>query len=485
MIPNFACATENKYTIISVEVIIMRFCDKLANLRRNNNITQEILADKLNVSRQAVSKWENGTSMPDMKTIMELCRILNCSLEDLIDDKALGNKVKKEEKFNFNNYLKEILDFITKTYNMFCSMKFKQKLKCLFEMSFLVLILYFGFIILGCLLSSFINPILWNLPFSLEKILHNILDSIYILIAIIFSIIIVIHLFKIRYLDYFITIYDDNVKNKCIEEAIEENKNKIIKEDAKKVILEHQKEKIIIRDPKHASYSFFNALGSLIVLFCKALAFVCGIFALISFIFLLFSFFVSAFYSLDGLIFLGITIIILSLVLLNFLVLYLLYTFIFEQKIKKYLFTGFIITLVLMAFGLSLTFFQVLSFKYVDNINNTTNIKTNVTYIEVDDKTLLSFLNSEDTEIIIDDKLADIKVELTSLNNTNIKLSCFQNNDGKDYFYINYYNDYIIDDFKSVINMLKNKEWYSDLSLIKVKVYVSSNNLNLLKNNFK
>ena len=133
MIPNFACATENKYTIISVEVIIMRFCDKLANLRRNNNITQEILADKLNVSRQAVSKWENGTSMPDMKTIMELCRILNCSLEDLIDDKALGNKVKKEEKFNFNNYLKEILDFITKTYNMFCSMKFKQKLKCLFS----------------------------------------------------------------------------------------------------------------------------------------------------------------------------------------------------------------------------------------------------------------------------------------------------------------------------------------------------------------
>lgn len=138
-----------------------------------------------------------------------------------------------------------------------------------------------------------------------------------------------------------------------------------------------------------------------------------------------------------------------------------------------------------MAFGLSLTFFQVLSFKYVDNINNTTNIKTNVTYIEVDDKTLLSFLNSEDTEIIIDDKLADIKIELTSLNNTNIKLSCFQNNDGKDYFYVNYYNDYIIDDFKSVINMLKNKEWYSDLSLIKVKVYVSSNNLNLLKNNFK
>ena len=41
----------------------MKFCDKLANLRKKNNMSQEQLADKLGVSRQAVSKWESETSL--------------------------------------------------------------------------------------------------------------------------------------------------------------------------------------------------------------------------------------------------------------------------------------------------------------------------------------------------------------------------------------------------------------------------------------
>lgn len=40
----------------------MRFCDKLPKLRKENNLSQEQLADRLGVSRQAVSKWESGES---------------------------------------------------------------------------------------------------------------------------------------------------------------------------------------------------------------------------------------------------------------------------------------------------------------------------------------------------------------------------------------------------------------------------------------
>lgn len=42
----------------------MKFCDKLAKQRKNNNLSQEQLADQLGVSRQAVSKWESGLSFP-------------------------------------------------------------------------------------------------------------------------------------------------------------------------------------------------------------------------------------------------------------------------------------------------------------------------------------------------------------------------------------------------------------------------------------
>lgn len=92
----------------------MRFCDKLLNLRKKNNFSQETLAEKLNVSRQAVSKWESGSTYPDMEKMLLLCNILNCTLEELIDEWVVDNdrkdfKNKKiinyDEAFNVNDKL--------------------------------------------------------------------------------------------------------------------------------------------------------------------------------------------------------------------------------------------------------------------------------------------------------------------------------------------------------------------------------------------
>lgn len=49
----------------------MKFSDKFAQLRKANNLSQEQLADKLNVSRQSVSKWEPGDTYPDMAKIIQ------------------------------------------------------------------------------------------------------------------------------------------------------------------------------------------------------------------------------------------------------------------------------------------------------------------------------------------------------------------------------------------------------------------------------
>ena len=69
----------------------MRFSEKLPKLRKNNNLSQEQLAEQLGVSRQAVSKWEAGNSYPDMEKMLQMCKILNCHLEDLMDDGSIGN----------------------------------------------------------------------------------------------------------------------------------------------------------------------------------------------------------------------------------------------------------------------------------------------------------------------------------------------------------------------------------------------------------
>lgn len=64
----------------------MKFGENLYNLRKNAKMSQEKLAEKLDVSRQSVSKWENGESYPEMEKIMKLCNIFHCKINDLVHE---------------------------------------------------------------------------------------------------------------------------------------------------------------------------------------------------------------------------------------------------------------------------------------------------------------------------------------------------------------------------------------------------------------
>lgn len=79
----------------------MRFCDNLKALRKAENISQERLAEKVGVSRQSVSKWENGEAYPEMSNIVALCTVFRCEITDLInsqisDAASFKNNPKKE-----------------------------------------------------------------------------------------------------------------------------------------------------------------------------------------------------------------------------------------------------------------------------------------------------------------------------------------------------------------------------------------------------
>ena len=62
----------------------MKFGDNLKQIRKNKKMSQEELAEKVKVTRQSVSKWENGESYPEMNNILELCKIFNCQINDLV-----------------------------------------------------------------------------------------------------------------------------------------------------------------------------------------------------------------------------------------------------------------------------------------------------------------------------------------------------------------------------------------------------------------
>ncbi len=65
----------------------MNFAENLQNLRKKKNMTQDELAEKLQVSRQAVSKWESGSGYPETEKIISICEIFNCSMDELIKGK--------------------------------------------------------------------------------------------------------------------------------------------------------------------------------------------------------------------------------------------------------------------------------------------------------------------------------------------------------------------------------------------------------------
>lgn len=97
----------------------MKFGENLYNLRKKQKISQEKLAEKIGVSRQSVSKWENGTAYPEMNRIFELCKIFHCKLNDLVNDNILDfDSLDEEVKMSvvkFNKEKQKKLKIVSKT----------------------------------------------------------------------------------------------------------------------------------------------------------------------------------------------------------------------------------------------------------------------------------------------------------------------------------------------------------------------------------
>jgi len=78
----------------------MSFSDNLQYLRTEEGITQEQLAEQLNVSRQSVSKWEGNQSFPEMETLLRLCDRYHISMDLLLRGSVEESRVKDTAKYD-------------------------------------------------------------------------------------------------------------------------------------------------------------------------------------------------------------------------------------------------------------------------------------------------------------------------------------------------------------------------------------------------
>lgn len=465
----------------------MKFCDKLQKIRKENNITQEQLADKLNVSRQAVSKWESGLAYPDTEKLIQISKIFNVSLDDLINDSKNNNFNKEEKKFNFMETFNIVFEFTSKIFSMLSAMKFKDKIKFVFEMIMLFLIILFAGMISSSVICEIFRRLFIFMPDSILYRIIYIIETLLYVVWIILGVIIFVKVIKIRYLDYYVIIKDDSVTERIVEEPIKELKDK-------------KEYKVVIRDPQHSSFNIMKKIWKIMEFMFKCLAVMVLVPIVMFFIFMMGILLISLGYLFNGLFFNGITLAVLGTVLFLFLIIYFMYNVIFNRK-NSYskMFIIFIVSISLIGIGIGVVFSAILSFDIDDNNHLERVVKTyDITMKE--NLVIGDIVKLSDSQIVIDNTLDDIKMDISVYDLENVRMfnsyryttdyNEMMEEEYNVYDMINFYvDDNEFELIKRVIDDVKKKKinTYDNMHECDYKiekVYISHDNFTKIKDNY-
>lgn len=111
----------------------------IAESRKNKNITQEQLAEKLYITDRAVSKWERGLSLPDADKMLDLCNILDINVNELLNG----------EKIDMKNYEKKTEELLIELARQ-DELKNKRLIIDMWVLTITALIFYVALIIVSC-----------------------------------------------------------------------------------------------------------------------------------------------------------------------------------------------------------------------------------------------------------------------------------------------------------------------------------------------
>lgn len=160
----------------------IELANKLTKLRKEHGYTQEELASKLNVSRQAVSKWERGEASPDTDNLIELAKLYDISLDELLltDSKEKENEEEeKPEEVETDNVTN---DFDRKESKSFSEFHLAVPLFAGILSSVLFVLITVLYLTFGFLYGSYQNNLVWKcgwVAYLLIPITDSILECVY------------------------------------------------------------------------------------------------------------------------------------------------------------------------------------------------------------------------------------------------------------------------------------------------------------------
>ncbi len=449
----------------------MNLADNLKKLRKEHGLSQEDLADKLGVSRQSVSKWESNQAYPEMDKVIQICKLFNLNINDLLNEDINEVKEKKENSNKWNKYLDDFLNFITKTVKLFTALKFKDKIKLIIEELFYILLGLIIYNILGGILADTFSFI-YNIN-GYNPLIFSILKCIYSILFIAIFLIVFIHIFKIRYLDYY----------KLVDKEKEEKNEEEIELEDKQIKEEKKETKIIIRDEKSSSYSFLNILANIVIFFIKFIIFFILLGCIAAFIgivvCLVFTFLVSK----NTTLFFGLFSGFLGASIIAGLLIYMMFYFLVNKSIK-YKISGllFLFSFILCGIGIGLSVISIkdlniigLEGDYVKKESITIPMQNDL-YIEPDYTFTKKYVEEKRKDIyietaIVDDEPITIEVGENSIRFTQANEDLFSSA-----------NNHDIELLKRVIKDINNKKVYKYMKN-EIVIHASKENLEKLKKN--
>lgn len=462
--------------------LYMNFSDNLKKIRKEHNLSQEQIAEQLGVSRQSVSKWESGQAYPEMDKMLQLCKLFNLNIDELLnqDIKEVNNT--KQAKNNINKFIDDFLDYITKTIDMFSSMKFKQKIKCMLEQIIIASFLTIILLIIGTILSSIFSSLFSFVPRTIYYPIYRIVESLYLIFCLILSITLILHIFKVRYLDYYIIIKENqNPKDSNMSTDTNiETQSKTTSEESthQKILLEKRKEQIIIRDPNHSGYKFISGLLKCLLFFIKALSLIPVIFLCLFLVFFIVCLVLSFLILNTGYLFVGILLILISSIIIILVTIIIIYNFIVSKKNQKtILATSFIVSLILLGIGIGFTAIGTLNFNVINDLNSNYYTKKEYT-LELTDGLCfddyygrINYIESENENIKIEIKYSELFIT-----------DMYSNHDNTYYFEHYIKEESFMPTIRQIIKDINNKK-FIDYSNHDISIFTTKENIKILKQN--
>ena len=451
----------------------MFFASNLQKLRKKENMSQEALAEKLDVTRQSVSKWESGASYPEMDKLISICKIFNVDMDTLVNGDVLDEKKQdKETTINTKDLLDKFNTLMKKIVCLFESMSFKEIIEFLVTVFLLIIIILIGTIPKDIIENLIGDGLLYDIAYvgpALNTIFTFIVDILYS----VFAIVVFIYVLKIKYLD----------RIKIKEET---NKEIVVKEKEKKV---EEVEKVIIKD-NTGSNSLTRLLAKIIIYIIKFFVVLFLFAPLICIVVLAVMLGFEVLFVFKGLPLIGILLWTIAALIITELCFEVPLNFVINHKnnYKRVMIT-LLTSLIIIIIGSIIFAFEFFYLTYVDSLPEDVETKEirDTLPMTSDFKTIGYY--HDDIKYVIDDSLTDkIEVAVTYydyLVDYNIEVELHNDNllvymDSPKEFSFKDALDKISDDIKDgkVYN-------YDKLNEYKVTIKTSSNNINIIKNNNK